>query len=442
MRLRAASRALLALAALGLHAGDGPGAPGKPALAYLGTGLAEGGSAPEWLQAFQATLTEDLKLAGAFRFMEGAAGRQGPNGPELLLSTRVRPEVRRRVIVACRCLRAEDQGLLFSRAFVGTRQTLPRLAHRIADFVVGRVTGTEGIADSVIVFSRRTASGVSELFRVDPEGKQLQKLTTFGSIATHPALAPDGRLALVTFKGGPPQIWGQTRPMGPMTKLFPLGGPEGMGLSDLAWSPDGTRIAFILEHAKGTAALHILEVEAGREAVVTSAAFRASSPSWNPAGTALAFISDQTGVPQVTLVGADGRGCRQVTQDPSPKHGAAWNPAGDRIAYGAQGRAGSTLMTIGPDGRDARQVATQSGTVASLHWSPDGRWLLLGLQHGSVFQFAVTGLDGTSRNLADGLQGTPWPQWTRRSPFLPSLFQAGPSAPHMDPAPTRAASHL
>jgi len=101
MRLRAASRALLALAALGLHAGDGPGAPGKPALAYLGTGLAEGGSAPEWLQAFQATLTEDLKLAGAFRFMEGAAGRQGPNGPELLLSTRVRPEVRRRVIVAC-----------------------------------------------------------------------------------------------------------------------------------------------------------------------------------------------------------------------------------------------------------------------------------------------------------------------------------------------------
>ena len=441
---------VMALVTLGAHAEEGKGMSPRTTVAYLAPAQAAAEPMPRWFAAFRATVAADLQRAGGLRLMNPPPGplEAAPGGPlredeaQWCLRTVARPGLHGKVLMECQGVRQGRRSPPFDKVFVGTTSAWAQLAHRVTDYVVGSITGTAGVASSEIVFSRRTGAGVSEIFGSDRDGQHLRKITTFGSVSTYPALAADGRLALVTFKGGPPQIWGQVRTMGPMARLFPPRGDNGMGISDLAWAPDGSRIAFILEDRAGTAGLHLLDPRTGKVSRLTPEGHRAKCPSWNPLGTALAYVSDQEGVPQVFIVDADGRGCRQVTHDVPSKGYAAWSPAGDRIAYAASTDGGTALLTVSPDGQDRHQVSLLAKSVVSLCWAPDARGLLLGLKRGGDFQLGMTDLDGTSRKLADGLADSPLPQWTRNPPHLALLSQADSPAAHQDHAHSGAPSHL
>jgi Tol biopolymer transport system component len=125
-----------------------------------------------------------------------------------------------------------------------------------------------------------------------------------------------------------------------------------------------------------------------------------------------------------------------VTRDPAPKVCAAWSPAGARIAYVALADGGGTLLTIRPDGEDRHPTTFRAKSVTSLCWSPDGRWLLLGLDHGLHASLCLTDLSGTTQPFADGLNGSQFPQWTRKRAALHPLTLADPSASHLDAAPS------
>jgi TolB protein len=226
-----------------------------------------------------------------------------------------------------------------------------------------------------------------------------------------------------------------------LKRLFPSQGQAGMGISDLAWSPDGTRLAFILENSKGAAGLQVLEVASGKVSCLTSPDHRAEGPSWNPGGTLLAYVSDQAGLPQIFLVGADGGQPRQLTHDAVPKRGAVWSPGGDRIAYAVQEDGRSSLLAIQPDGAGRQQLGTLAASVVSLCWAPDGRWLLLGLKQANDYQLALMDPDGICRTLADGLSGSQCPQWTRTHPRLAFSPLADSPAAHPDHAPSSPSSH-
>ena len=60
---------------------------------------------------------------------------------------------------------------------------------------------------------------------------------------------------------------------------------------------------------------------------------RASSPSFSPDGTRLAFVSDQTGVPQVWVTAVDGGAAVQVTRGEDPVGRVIWSPGGEWLAF-------------------------------------------------------------------------------------------------------------
>ena len=401
------------------------GGTGLPTLIF--PSLHSGAQAPsDDAKQFRLTALRDLKDSGVFRLLTGPRSSDGQTGKgsrvaggDLMLRFVSHSVARGKLLVEGECINLATGAVVVKKSFLGQTAVVDRMAHRLVDFLVGKVTGTPGVADSSIVFARATAPGIEEIFGADRDGRNQRQLTAFGSLTTYPSIAADGRLAFVTYKGGPPQIWGQLRPRAPFTLIYPKGSPAGLALSDLAWSPDGQRLCFVQESRKGLSDLQLLDLGSGQVTRLTEPGHTSRRPSWSPDGASLAFLSDRDGSSQVYLMASDGSHVRRLTSDPAPKDSVAWGGQGgqggksDRIAYSARLDTGTGLFTIAPDGSGRQQAATIPGALGALCWAPDGRSLLLGLGHGADTRLRIAGLDGQLRDFAGGLEGSQFPQWVQ-----------------------------
>jgi TolB protein len=416
-----------------------------PALAYVFPALQGPKALQEETRLFHTTALRDLKGSGAFHLLESGVADPSPSndawrmaGAHFLLRTASRSVGRGRLFVESECINLETNAVLLKKSLVGEARTARRMAHRLVDLLVGKVTGTAGIADSTIVFSRPMAPGIKEIFSVDRDGENLKQLTRFGSLTTHPALSSDGKLAAVTYKGGPPQIWGQTQPNGPFLRMYPRDGSSGLGLSDLAWSPGGKRLAFTQGAPKGGADIYVLDLRSNRASRLTTGGGTNWGPSWNPAGTELAYLSDRGGTGQIFIMDNAGTHDRRVTNDAAPKTCLAWNPLGDRLAYVSNQKGGTTLFTVDLDGSKPRELASSPIEIESIAWAPDGRWLVLGRKGAKEARLLIARLDGTTQEFAGAPGGSQFPQWIRNHLPLAALIAAAPSALHPGSAPAGA----
>jgi dipeptidyl aminopeptidase/acylaminoacyl peptidase len=108
-------------------------------------------------------------------------------------------------------------------------------------------------------------------------------------------------------------------------------------ISDLQFSPDGSRLAFVVtEPAKGERrARHIwiYEKQSGSIRQFTYSAKSDFLPRWSPDGKQLAFLSDRDEQQQVYAVRADGGEASALTKGKRDVQNFAWSPDGKQIAY-------------------------------------------------------------------------------------------------------------
>ena len=108
-------------------------------------------------------------------------------------------------------------------------------------------------------------------------------------------------------------------------------------ISDLQYSPDGARLAFVVtEPAKGTTRpRHIWIYERdGNPRQFTYSAKSESTPRWSPDGKQLAFLSNrEEDQQQMFIMRADGGEARAVTKGKRSIRTFAWSPDGKQIAY-------------------------------------------------------------------------------------------------------------
>ena len=204
-----------------------------------------------------------------------------------------------------------------------------------------------------------------------------------GSVA-NPAISPDGRwVAYYRVFEGQRDIWIAAVDGGPAYQF--TGDPA----TDVhpAWSPDGTRLAFVSDRSNGVNQVFVSKVLDGRAAgapvQITTGSRACWCPRWSPDGKALAFVgAGDTG--EVFLVPADGRGpAVQLTRRAHAQR-LRWNPAaGTLLVSGGWGRAGRlALREVSPvDGTDYQLVPpVEFGDNLELYdfdVSPDGRYLAL-----------------------------------------------------------------
>lgn len=371
---------------------------------------------------FQEVLPRDLDESGLFSLVSsGLPNSIEPSsyknwvtaGVDWLLVTKVSRTGGDDLEVILQVVDTKPGKSVFSKKYTGKQAALRRIAHTICDDLVAHLTGDRGVAMSRVIFVRQTSPGVKEIFQVDRDGAGLVQLTNHRSLTLSPTMAPDGRLAYMTYKGGAPEIWGQLVPGGPHVRLYPKGGKVEGHCFAPAWSPDGKRIAFSQGDRRGNSDIVVLDVASGRTRRLTDSTCINTEPCWNPAGTQIAFTSDRDGSPQVYLMEEDGSNVRRLTHEGGYNASAAWSPNGSMIAYVSRFEGKFDLFVYKLGEGKSYQVTTGVASSESPAWSPDERRLVFSSGSRGGMQLFTTDLSGNTLRRLTEFAGCQSPRWAR-----------------------------
>jgi TolB protein len=279
-------------------------------------------------------------------------------------------------------------GQLVTRRKV-TGQEQRNLVHQVSDEVVKSLTGEKGIATTKVAFIWNE-KGKWELCASDYDGRNVQRLTSTGSLKVGPAWSPTGELiSYSSFETGDPDLflWSVKERRSRRLTRFP-----GM-VAGASWSADGRKIALTLTK-DGNSEIYTMNSDGSRLRRVTRNPAIDCSPSWSPSGREIAFTSDRSGSPQIYVTDLDGTELRRLTFTGEYNESAAWSPKGDRIAYVAREAGFFDVWIMDPRGRHRRRITFKGTGNEDPAWAPDGRHLIYVSTRGYIEELVLTDLSG------------------------------------------------
>jgi Tol biopolymer transport system component len=140
-----------------------------------------------------------------------------------------------------------------------------------------------------------------------------------------------------------------------------------------AWSPDGSRIAFIEEEEAGSiATLHVMNSDGTGDRVLVNGTGSETQPEWSPDGKSIAYVKNTGGTPSIHVVETDGSNDQVLVNMNGVAEAPSWSPTGDRIAFAANVGENQEIFTVDPDGSNLERLTQNEDTDAAPEWSPDG----------------------------------------------------------------------
>lgn len=145
-----------------------------------------------------------------------------------------------------------------------------------------------------------------------------------------------------------------------------------------AFSPDGTRIAFV-SRRDGNEELYVVNVDGSGLRRLTNHTSWDSNPAWSPDGTRILFNSGRTGNGDIYVMTVGSSGTPTPTRLTTSVDGEVnpmWSPNGLRITYERNvPNQGPNIWVMQADGTGQLQVANKVGNDVAPYWSPDGQYL-------------------------------------------------------------------
>jgi TolB protein len=330
------------------------------------------------------------------------------------------------IIVEARLMNVANGAMLLGKQYSGSVRSVTDggrvYAHSIADEIYKTQRSLRGVARTKLAFSSDRDGArmkgpvgdrdISNIYMSDYDGANQQRITVNRSIDITPAFAPDvATIAYTSFKSGYPDIILQSLRDARAPLMPARGNAESQNYLP-AWSPDGTKLAF-MSTRDGNAEIYVVNRDGTGLRRITNHPGADVTPTWAPSGNQLAFTSDRTGAPQVYTVNLDGTGIQRISQE-SYCDRATWSPNPlNEIAYASRTGGGYEIRIFDFNTRETHAITDGIGSNESPTFAPNGRHIAFTSDRTGTQQIYTIARDGTDLRQITKAGTNKYPNWSQ-----------------------------
>lgn len=376
-------------------------------------------SAPAAAQVISSVVGGDLNRSGQFRLVDASSVQPPPTdagdvafasfralGSDAAVIGRIVPLPDGRMEVRFRLMDAVKQSQVAALNFTITPAQLRATGHKIADVVYEKLTGVPGSFSTRLAYIIKQGKHY-QLLVADSDGQDPQVVVNSTQPLISPAWSPDGsRIAYVSFENKKPVIYIQSLATGSRRVLANFKGSN----SAPGWAPDGSKLAIVLTRDNGS---QIYTINANGSGVtrLTHGGNIDTEPVWSPDGKSILFTSDRGGSPQIYRMDANGSDVKRVTFEGNYNVSPAWSPDGKSFAY-IRRDAGRFQVALQSLTNGQVQVLTDTTHDESPSFAPNGSMIVYATEIRGHGILATVSVDGkTHARLSDQAGDMREPAW-------------------------------
>lgn len=289
--------------------------------------------------------------------------------------------------------------------------------------------GASGSSNEIVFQSDR--DGDDEIFIMNVDGANQQKLTDNSHMDRHPVISNDGtQIAFVSYRNEAVNIY-----------IMNIDGSDVKQVTEsydmpfsphLSWSADDSQIAF---HDKRSGNGEVNEDEAFYNEIYTidtdgSNLTRLTendtfdgSPSWSPEGDQIVFNSSRDGGvnadQEIYTMNVSDLDPQRLTDDEYSNSEPRWSPDGSKIVFQTDrdanddGTGNYNVYVLSTDDSGVQQLTDYTGTDNDPAWSPDGTEIIFTTNRDLNREIYKVNADGTGTptNLSDNSESDEAPFW-------------------------------
>ncbi|TCS38700.1 TolB protein [Paucimonas lemoignei] len=267
-----------------------------------------------------------------------------------------------------------------------------RLAgHKIADDIFEKLLGIRGAFATRVAYVTK-AGKEYRLEVADADGEGVHVALRSNEPIISPAWSPDGtKVAYVSFENKKPVVYVQNLVTRDRIAVANFKGSN----SAPAWSPDGSRLAIALAR-EGLTQIYMVNADGSGLRRLTNTNGIETEPQFSADGQTIYFTSDRSGGPQIYRMPANGGDAQRVTFRGSYNISPRISPDGKTLAYISRrdGRFQLYVMDLA-NGQELR--LSDSSSDESPSFSPNGKYIMYATASGGRDALAVVSADGRTR---------------------------------------------
>jgi TolB protein len=316
--------------------------------------------------------------------------------------------------------------VILAKKYSGSLSNVREIAHTFANDIILNLTGKKGMfLSKIVAVSDRAGNKWKEIYLMDWDGKNMEKITSHRSISISPAWSPDGKSITYTAFA----LHKKEKTRNADLFLYELGGEKRFLLSSRkginsgsTFSPDGKWVYLTISQ-NGNPDIYRVDLDGENMTRITNGPGTAMNvePDVSPDASRIAFSSDRSGKPMIYTMSASGGDVKRLTYAGDYNSTPSWSPDGKKLAFAGFDKGHFDLFVMDADGTnmirltDARRANGRAANNENPSFSPDGRHIVFVSDRSGSRQIYIVNADGTNeRRITFDSSNYDQPKWGRK----------------------------